>query len=140
MPQNIYQFQGNSDIYLQGRDALEPVNGTAGCMTYFVGSAHSKIRVRDHREKSIRAAIDTLNGRDREADLFADIFNQPGWVKIQSAEERVEIDIHEGQTNEDSPTLWLGVIHDGKMAVNDIVWEVLKPVSRSQIAFAALIR
>ena len=132
-------YEGHTNIYLQGDDALEPVDISVRFMSYFVASPESKIFVRDHRSLPALEAKKALSGDDKEN--FVDAFCQPASVKIQAKDRRVEIEINEGHATkqEDLLTLWLGVIDNGKMAVHKTHWEQLQPLGNKRFAFAALV-
>jgi len=138
MNKGEFLFQGNVEVYLQGKNALLPENSNGGNpMTYYIASASSAIHIEDHRKKSNEAARKILDGQN--GLKFTDYFNKPAWIKVRILEEGINIEMHECQVEGDLPTLWMGVIYDDKMPIYPIEWEILKPVGSRQTAFAALI-
>jgi hypothetical protein len=133
-------YQGSASIYLQGLNALEATlsDNDNSHMSYFVGSPESTIQVNDYRTSSRSAAKRALGGE--EVFEFANVFNQPAWVMIKQDQEATEIEIREGEEMEEKPLLWLGVIDDGLMAVQDILWENLRALNDDRVAFAALVK
>ena len=71
---------------------------------------------------------------------FADVFSRPGWIAVYSNNGLTEIEIHEGVAEENGNfTLWLGTIDDERMPVQDIKWEIIKPIDNETIAFVSII-
>lgn len=139
MHESNVMYCGNVRIYLEGINALMPVKTQLeGQMNYFVGTSASSIQIKDYRQAPIQAARLVLKGCQNIE--FADIFNQPAWAEVREGEEGIDIHLQEGSADENDPVLWLGVIHNGLMPIREIDWEVLKPVSPTEIAFAALVR
>jgi hypothetical protein len=132
-------YQGGAAIYLQGLNALELAasENEHSHMSYFVGSPESTIQVNDYRASSQSAAERALGGEG--AFEFADVFNQPAWVMIKENQEATEIEIRDGEEMKDKPLLWLGVIDDGLMPVQEILWENLRALNDDRVAFAALV-
>jgi hypothetical protein len=132
------QFQGDVQVYLEGREALEPISECSeGCMAYYVASPESLIEVRDFRRVPSEAAKCAMAG---QSDVeFASVFSKPAWVKVHSSLDRAEIELHESRSSGNGLTLWLGVIMDDRMPVHQVQWEILKPVNETTIAFAALV-
>ncbi len=132
------QLSLDANVYLQGRGALEPTGGgSLERMTYYVASPTSHIRVQDFRPNPNRVARQVLQGDDSET--FADAFSQPAQVEIHHRADGIDIDLHEPKSNGDGRTLWLGVLEGDRWPVHSTEWEVLKPVSETEIAFAALV-
>lgn len=137
MNSHLVIFKGSAHVYLQGKGALQAIDTSSpNYHTYFVGTEKSSIKVKDHRLEPIQAAKASIENR-LEGD-FADIFNQPAEVTIEEQDGVVEIEMKPGEANNSSPTLWMGVIHDGKMPVHKITWEALKPIQENKTAFAVL--
>ena len=76
------KFSGFADIYLQGLDALQPLEDKPEHMTYYLGCPVSNILIQDYRLEAAVAARLALNGHNE--NNFADVFNCPAWVEIQS--------------------------------------------------------
>ena len=137
-------YRGNVQIYLQGENALLPVDSTSEDQAaYFIGSKKSKLLIRDFRKRPMRAAHHTPSGI--EGAEFANAFNQPAYVEVSIADkkngsEKVEINLRPTKGNEDCPVLWLGVKNDVLMPMLDIEWEILRPISSKKIAFTAMVR
>lgn len=137
-------YRGNVQIYLQGENALLPVNSShEDQVAYFIGSKKSKLLIRDFREEPILAAHQASLGI--ENTQFADAFNQPAYAEVAIADkggepEKIEINLRPTQENEDFPVLWLGVKNDLLMPMLDIEWEILRPISSKKIAFTAMVR
>jgi hypothetical protein len=132
-------YQGGAAIYLQGLNALEVASSANkhSHMSFFVGSPESAIQVNDYRESSRSAAQKALSGQDIFG--FADIFNQPAWIEINEDPETTEIEIRDGEGMGNNTLLWLGVIDDGEMSVQEIIWENLRALDDDRIAFVALV-
>jgi len=131
-------YRGYALVYLQGEDALEPARDSdERCMTYFVGSALSGIRVSDYRQPSVEVARRTLAGEPTQP--FADAFNQPAWVEVRAAEDGVEVRLRECRAKEGLPILWMGVSEGESLPEHYAEWEVVRRVSRRRLAFASLI-
>ena len=131
-------FQGNANVYLQGKNALLPENSNEGnLMTYFIASSSSTIHIEDRRKKSNETARRILDGQN--GLKFTDYFNKPAWINVRRIEEGINIEMHECREEGDLPTLWMGVIYDNKMPIYPIEWEILKPLGDRKTAFAALI-
>lgn len=131
-------FEGYVNIYLQGKGALQPIDiNIQDPFSYYVGSPASKILVKDFRKEPTDAAKLTLLGKSKSE--FADVFNQPAMVSIDEKEYGVEIELKDCTEKGNFPTLWLGVIYDGKMPVHKITWEALIPIDDNATAFAILV-
>ena len=137
-------YRGNVQIYLQGENALLPVNSShEDQVAYFIGSKKSRLLIRDFREEPILAAHQASLGIENRQ--FADAFNQPAYAEVAIADkggelEKIEINLRPTQENEDFPVLWLGVKNDLLMPMLDIEWEILRPISSKKIAFTAMVR
>jgi len=133
-------YEGNVSVYLEGQKALLPVEvNSPDEMTYFIGAEQTNLIIKDFRRNPNQVAERVIAGE--EGLDFAEIFNQPAWVRVEVIEETgaLEINMHETQAEVNFPVLWLGVIRDGKMPVQNIEWEVLRPTDMSATAFAALV-
>jgi hypothetical protein len=136
-------YKGHVQIYLQGQNALIPVDATRDDqITYFVGSEQSELLIRDYRQKSVRAAQQALSGSNIEQ--FADVFNEPAYTEIfapnETAElETVEVNLYPTAEFGDFPFLWLGVIDNLRMPTFDTDWEILRSICPTRIAFAAMV-
>jgi hypothetical protein len=130
-------FEGQVHVYLEGQKVLELTSVTEDEMIYYLGSKHTNLIIKDFRREPNFAARQILDGNDEVS--FADTFNQPAKIKIQDFQGKVEITMLECKTNQELPTLWMGVIRDGTMPVHRIDWEVLRPVDQFSTAFAALV-
>ena len=136
-----FTFQGHVKVYLQGLNALEAINTTPDCQSYYLGSSHTGIKIRDYRRLPREAAKQALDGNEVYQCQFAQIFNQPGHARIHSLDGNVEIDIHEDELMEQAPTLWMGVVPDGaSLSLAYVDWEILKAVGDNKTGFAALVR
>ncbi len=131
-------FEGKTHVYLEGKGALLPIEVAENSITYFIGSEITQLQVMDFRHDPVQAVQRFLEG---ETDInFAEIFNQSADVVIKTKDNvTLEIELHENSHRGDFPTLWLGVIRDGKMPAHDLYWEILRPVSEEVTAFAALV-
>ncbi len=131
-------YKGHVQIYLQGQNALIPIDATCDDqITYFVGSEQSELLIRDYRKGSILAAQRALSGLDGVE--FASIFNQPAHIEIKDNEDQVEIDLHESSENQANSMLWLGVTKDDNIPVHYMIWEKFSTIGSCTVAFAALI-
>jgi hypothetical protein len=133
-------FEGNVQVYLQGKNALLPHGTLGNNATYFIGSRQSPLTLRDYRHKQINAARHILSGKN--GFEFADVFNEPALVKVYSDPEKnkLEIEMHEPTAGNKKETLWLGVIDNHEMSVQKIKWEFLHAIGKKRIAFAALVK
>lgn len=132
-------YRGNVNIYLQGHDALMPVNiHSKLMMSYWIGAPYSTIFINDFRPEPNLAAQRVLKG-EIEFD-FAEVFNQPAWAEISINEDAVEITLEDRPSDGDFPILWLGILDDNTMPIHDIDWEILKPLDQNRTAFAAIVR
>ena len=132
-------FQGNTKVYLQGMKALKAlqVRPTEN-VSFAVGTERSKIFIEDNRKNSIEAVEKILSG-NKTID-FADMFNNPAQVEIHEFKKGIQINMSECSIQGNFPTLWLGVIHNGHMPVHDVSWEILKPIGKTDTAFAAIVK
>src|SRR5919108_6066763 len=131
-------FEGNVQVYLQGKNALLPFGSIDQNISYFIGSRQSDLTLRDYRHKQIHAAQHVLSGKN--GFEFADVFNEPAWVKVYTdpGQSKLEIEMHEATERENDEISWLGVIDNHEMSVQPIEWEFLRPIGKNRIAFAAL--
>ncbi len=132
------QYRGSAQVYLQGLEALEPSNGASEIpVTYYVGCPESNIFIRDYRLAPSLAARRALT--DQDDGEFAEVFSQPASIEVRATDDLTEIELHDGGTDDEPLTLWLGVIDDGRMAVHEIEWETIKFIGETIFAFAALV-
>jgi hypothetical protein len=132
-------YQGNTRVYLQGEKALQALHvKSAENVSFVVGSEQSRIFIEDNRKSSIETAEQILSG-NQTVD-FADIFNNQARVEILQMEKGIQINLSDSLAPGNLPTLWLGVIHDGRMPVHDVSWEILKPIGSTDTAFAAIVK
>ncbi len=139
MSKNSILYSGNVNVYLEGHNALWIINTRLqDHMEYFIGSPVSKIEIVDYRKEPVVAAQNALlNGQDH---TFAQIFNQRAWACIQNGKENITVELHDPYEQSKEPTLWLGVINDGRMPVHDVEWEVIQPISMSEAAFLVMVK
>jgi len=133
------EYAGDVCVCLQGKNALQvgSVRNLA-LMTYFIGSGDSMLRIQDFRQKPNRAALETLE--DRNKTVFSIEFSKPAKADIRGNEELLEIRLHDAGTSQNLPTLWIGVIEGNRKPVQPVDWEIIKPVSDKTFAFAALVQ
>lgn len=131
-------FKGNVQVYLQGQNALLPIQTSPDDqMMYYISTEESRILIRDHRRSSALAAREALAGRDIG---FVEAFNQPAWAEIQSNQDDIQIDLNDGSGEYAHSTLWMGVLKDNQIPIYCVRWEKLTVVGvDSTIAFVALI-
>lgn len=131
-------FRGNAQIYLQGQDALEPIDFSLdGCMVYYIGSVESGIKVEDFRfepNHKAKQAILTLDDTD-----FADVFNLPANVEIFDCGDLIEIRLRDGIAFDEDPMLWLGVWNENEIGNYSILWEEIKRINNDKFAFALVL-
>jgi len=132
-------FEGNINVYLNGENALWVIdtNQTRN-MDYYLGSPESKIKVTDFRYDSVNVAKQAL--QDEFMDSFADIFNQRANVIVRNRGDEVIVELHNPENETETRTLWLGVINDNRMPVHDVEWEIIHPISMSEVAFLVMIK
>jgi hypothetical protein len=61
-------------------------------------------------------------------------------VYVNLDKNELEIELHESKNPRGGNTLWLGVLDDNEMSVQEVEWEVLRPISKKRTAFAALVK
>ena len=138
MTEHSFHFRGIFDIYLQGMDALQPIRTSTDYISYYVGNPASKILVQDYRSASARAAQLALQGFDIEK--FADVFSMPGLVEIRASLDDAEIVIRDlPRKFEPIQILWLGLLYDEDFEEYELQWRLIKPITASITAFAALV-
>lgn len=131
-------FQGNTNVYLQGKNALEIAQKESDYFQYNIGSEISGISIRDYRVNAYQAAQKAICG-DTDSN-FEQTFNQAALARITVIDDKVNIDIHEGSEQECAPTLWLGVVDDGEeLPLTYIDWEVFRIAGESRTGFVALL-
>ena len=142
MSKENYLYRGNVQIHLQGPNALLPIHSNReDHIICFIGSKKSRLIIRDFRQEPILAANTAPSGI--AGSEFAVAFNQPAYVEVSLTEkepEKVEINLHAAEKDEDFPVLWLGVKNDSLMPMLDIEWEIMRPISVEQVAFTAMVR
>ena len=144
MSKESYLYRGNVQIYLQGENALRPIDSNReDRIACFIGSKKSKLLIRDFREEPILAAHHAASGI--EGAEFANAFNQAAYAEVSVSDkgtelEKVEINLRPTDEREDFPVLWLGVKDDLLMPMLDIEWEILRPLSVEKVAFTAMVR
>lgn len=131
-------FNGPVQVYLQGKDALFPVDASNDQISYWIGSQNSKLFLKDHRYLPIRAANRVLAGED--GSEFADIFNQPAIAKVNLEDDAVNIELHEIANAGNYPILWLGVLEKNLMPNYSVEWEYLRPLNSHSTAISILIK
>jgi hypothetical protein len=132
-------FDGNARVYLQGKDALQPIRTKSDHITYYIGNRGTKLLLRDFRQQPVLAARRYLQGEN--GFEFADVFNQFSKVKVNVKEtNNIEINLYDNADTKNSPTLWLGVLEDNLMPNHETDWEFLRPIDPNSTAFAVLVR
>ncbi len=134
-------YEGNVRVYLQGKGALLPYGRLdQKNISYFLGSRRSSILLKDFRQKPAHAARHILSGNN--SIEFADVFNEPAWVQVYTNPDKdeLEIELHESKSAKGKNTLWLGVLDDNEMSVQEVEWEVLRPIGKKRTAFAVLVK
>jgi hypothetical protein len=131
-------FDGPVNVYLQGRNALLPIDLTTEQVTYWIGSEQTKLLLKDHRCLPINAAARIIEGEN--GFEFADIFNQPAIARVRLEDETVNIELHENTSDGEYPTLWLGVLDDNMMPNYKIEWEYLRPLDDHSTAISVLLK
>jgi hypothetical protein len=135
-------FSGNTQVHLEGQEALTMMKTkSTDQLIYSVGSPKSSIQVHDFRRDVSEAARNALAGKDVEQ--FMHLFNQPAWIAVHLSSESTDIEMHklwskDSITFREFPTLWLGVIEENRALQDPLEWEILEPVGKSRIAYAAL--
>lgn len=131
-------FQGNTQIYLQGLNALEvieePKNGRA---IYLVGSPESGICIQDFRSIVNQAALKAIKGNNEVE--FAAVFSNPAWVEIREANGNAEIHLHDSLCDPNTQLLWIGVSEEDEFPILPLQWDKFQLLEDRRIAFAALI-
>ena len=135
--QNLH-YLGKADIYLQGMDALQPLEITQNYIAYYIGCPVSNIIVYDFRKAPALAAERALKGVGEEK--FADVFNHPGWIEIRETAKVTEIYISELDEKEEiRTTLWLGILYNQSMVEHNVIWKLIRPITDSITAFAVIL-
>ncbi len=131
-------FRGNVLVYLEGEKALLPILvQPPHQMEYLIGAEYTGLIIKDFRMGPNLAAAQVING-NKDFD-FSSHFNQPAFAEVSEENGTLQINLYETDVDNDYPILWLGVIRDGKMPVQNVIWEVLRPASQKDVAFAALV-
>ena len=134
-------YKGNVHIYLQGKNALLPQNNTDNPpIFYSIGSRKSLLTITDYRIEPVQAALHILSGKN--GFEFADILNQPAWVEIYGKidGEGLDIELHESASDKYEGILWLGILDNNEMTLQNIEWEVFRSIKTNLTAFAALVK
>ncbi|MFT3892754.1 MAG: hypothetical protein QM730_14075 [Anaerolineales bacterium] len=135
---NELLFSQTAQIYLQGKDALQPLEITPdNAWRYFLGSESTNLTVRDHRQAAVMAASQAVQGYKLEQ--FTQLFSQPAFVEIREHSGAIEIDLFEPNELEGNATLWLGVIHDHLLPIHYMPWHIFVPIEDDKVAFAAIV-
>lgn len=138
MTTEITIFQGNANVYLQGKNALEVVQKEPDHFLYNIGSVLSGISIRDFRVNAYIAAQKAICG-DTESN-FEQSFSQPALTTITVLDDKVNIEMHESSEENCVPTIWMGVAEDGEeLPLTYIDWEAFRFAGTSKTGFAALI-
>jgi hypothetical protein len=115
-------FTGNAHIYLQGKNALLPMQSIGqNNISYYIGEKYTNLVITDYRNQSVIAANEAIT--TGEVDSFPYIFNQPANVVINDEENTTKIELFEGTASEDDPILWMGVINDKYIPIHYMVWQ-----------------
>jgi hypothetical protein len=134
-------FQGQVDVYLQGKSALAPFGKlNDDLIKYYVGNSNTRITVKDYRKEPVCAVHKIISG-DQNLK-FSEQFNQPAYIKIRKGSRGITIELRDSDREEkssNSALLWLGVLYNGQMPIHRITWHVFKPVNETIIAFAAVV-
>ena len=134
-------FSGFVRVYLQGQNALMPINLEKGELSLAIGDEKTQLFIYDKRDKTIDFL--TRIERGESTDSFAKVFNQSAKARIWYKEniERLDIELMEDDISDASqpPLLWMGILDDEIMPAHIVEWEILKSLSRNKVAFAALI-
>jgi hypothetical protein len=131
-------YDGPVRVYLQGNNALLPIDATNQQITYWIGSEKTKLLLRDRRYLPIEAANRILKGEN--GFEFADVFNRPAIAKVQLEEETVNIELRESSDDGEYPILWLGVLDNNLMPNYKTEWEYLRPLDSQSTAISVLIK
>lgn len=137
-------YKGMADIYLQGQNALCPIEETINKsqeIQYCIGDTSTDFLIRDLRKKTILEANNAI--RLRYQNGFAKTFNQQAWVEVryEPSKEKIEIELSDPAeiSNEKLPLLWLGILDDNIMPAYEVDWEVFKSLV-GRTAFVSLVR
>ena len=132
-------FTGTTNVYLDGENALWVIDTNQNHhMDYYLGSPASKIKVTDFRLDSVNVAKQAI--QNDHMNSFADTFNQSANVIIHNCGDETIVELHNPENETETHTLWLGVINDNRMPVHDIEWEIIHPISMSEVAFLVMIK
>ena len=131
-------FDGPVQVYLQGKNALLPIDATNEQITYWIGSEQTKLLLKDHRCLPIEAANRILRGEN--GFEFADIFNRPAVAKVNLEDDTVNIELHDNTNDGNYPILWLGVLDENMMPNYKTEWEYLRPVDSQSTAISVLLK
>lgn len=131
-------FEGPVHVYLQGKNALLPIDVKDDLATYWIGSERTKLFIKDHRHLAANAAVRIISGEN--GFEFADIFNQPAIARVMLENETVNIELQESANVGEFPILWLGVLDDNLMPNCHTEWEYLRPLDSQSTAITVLIK
>jgi len=125
-------------VYLQGSNALIPIEKTDEYISYWIGSDSTQMKIVDYRKIPLKAVNRLIAGEN--GFEFFDYFNLPAHANVVlDSDERIEIELQDNNTKEDFPTLWLGVLNDNMMPNYNVLWEFLRPVSTESTAILVLL-
>ena len=132
-------FEGNLKVYLEGKNALLPIELNENLFTSSIGSNSTNLIIHDQRRTSIQRIKQIV--LDNKQNNFAKVFNKPALAKIfyNDENESLEIYLEDASSPVEFPILWMGVLIDHTMTAYQVDWEILKPLSNESTAFAALI-
>jgi hypothetical protein len=131
-------FTGSAHIYLQGKNALLPIEAIGrNTISYYIGEKCTNLVITDNRNQSVNAANEAIT--TGEVDSFPHIFNQPARVVINEEGKTTKIELFEGTAGEDDPILWMGVLNDKYIPIHYLIWQKFIDIQDQGIAFAALI-
>lgn len=131
-------YNDNANIYLQGKNALLPIEVTEEYISYYIGDESAQLEVKDFRKTSWEEAKYILDGKNGSS--FAKIFNQAAYAIVKrSPDDSLKIELREKTNDGEFPTLWLGVLEDNLMPNYGIIWEYLRPTNSGGTAIAVLL-
>jgi len=137
-------YRGIANIYLQGHNALCPIEETINNsheIRYCIGDASTEFFIKDLRKELVLEANEAI--RLSRQNGFTRDFNQQAWVEVryEPSQEKVEIELRDPVkiSQEKMPLLWLGVLENNLMPAYEVDWEIFKPLAGST-AFVSLVR
>lgn len=138
MKETTYSYQGVVEIHLQGKEAVEFIEDHDTYVVFVVGALESNIKIIDYRPATIKAARNAVALQN--PNVFAEHFNQPAKIWIESSKDQTLIELRECKMNQTNPKMfWVGSLKDEPFPDYPLIWGQFRNVETNRLAFATLI-